>query len=135
MTDQINSDSIDKALSEIEIADWEDGPGKPVEWGMGVRRAATILREVKRQAGVTWVEAAISATPDGEVHFSWLVGRNRATLTIPNESTLVVGVRKFSPAPSYRTLLTDTEAVAFVLPAFYPARVEAAYTEPNKDEQ
>ena len=131
MSDQA-IDEMETADWEMETADWEDGPGKRVEWDTKMR-AAAILLETRRQAGPAWAEAATSATPSGGVHFSWRVGGNRATLTVLSGNAPVVGVRKLSPSPSRRKELTDTEAVAFVLPAFTTDGSEASYTGPNGD--
>ena len=111
-------DAIER-MNAMETADWEDGPGNPVE-GETADRAAALLLEIKRQAGPAWVEAATSATPDGGVHFSWHMGGNRATLTVLGGNAPVVGVCKLSASPSCRKEMTDAEAVAFVLPAFSP---------------
>jgi len=101
-------------------ADWDDEEGKPVS-SETARRAQFLLRDVARRAeagGKGWSSPAISATPDGGIHFSWLVGGSRVALTIFAPFTETVCVSKLRGESSHRELLSDGDAVERVLQAF-----------------
>jgi hypothetical protein len=127
-------DTIEALLAKIDSArengaDWDDQEGQPVSFDTA-KRAKTLLRDAALRAegnGKVWTSPAISATPTGGIHFSWLISGSRVTLTIfaPYQDTVCVS--KLQGEASRRELLSDYGAVGRVLQAFQTsAFVQAA---------
>lgn len=105
-------------------ADWDDGEGETVP-ASALREARAFLTYIARRTGMsrkTWASPAVTATPEGGIHLSWLVSRNRVTLTFRASQPEIVCVSKLQGEASRRELLPASEAAARVLEAFDAAR-------------
>ena len=111
-------------------ADWDDQEGTAVSLETS-QRTKLFLFDLARRAGAggwTWASPAVSATPEGGIHLSWHVSKNRVTLTFRASSSEVVCVSKLNGGTSQREVLPASEAVARVLSAFETASPAAAST-------
>lgn len=104
-------------------ADWDDQEGQAVPFVTAKRAKDFLLDAASRAegAGKAWVSPAVSATPEGGIHFSWLVSGNRVALTISAPYEHTVCASKFRGGTSRRELLSDYGAVERVLQAFEAA--------------
>ena len=121
---------VEQALSAVdrarnEGADWDDEPGQAVPFATA-KRAKELLIEAALRAegeGRNWANPTVSATPEGGIHFSWLVSGSRVAVTVfaPYEHTICVS--KFPGAASRREMVSDYGAVSRILQVFetYPA--------------
>ena len=113
-----------------EGADWDDAEGATVSTS-AIRDARAFVTNIARRTGAskkTWASPAVSATPEGGIHLSWHVSKNRVTLTFRASSSEIVCVSKFQGGPAQRELLPASEAVARVLNAFETASPAAVGT-------
>lgn len=104
----------------LGISDWDDEEGKPVHLKT-VIRAKKILSDIHssvKEAGKTWVNPAVSSTPEGGIHFSWLVSGNRAALTFLQSEYPIICVTKMFEKKSRRELLNDCETLDKVVQIF-----------------
>lgn len=118
-------EEVERALSLVDRAreqgaDWDEEEGQAVSFETA-QRAKSLLHDLARRAdagGKVWTSAAISATSNGGIHFSWLVAGSRVTLTVfaPHQDTICV--TKFRGQTSHRELLSDYGAVGRVVQAF-----------------
>jgi len=118
-------EEIERALARVDRArqqgaDWDNQEGQPVPFATA-KRAKAVIGEAARRAeamGKVWVTPAVSATPDGGIHFSWLLAGNRVTLTVfaPYRDTICVS--KFRGEAPRRELVSDYGAVSRALQAF-----------------
>lgn len=116
--------AVEKALSRIDHAreqgaDWDDEEGESVSFPTA-KRAKDLLIDAALRAeigGKAWTSPAISATPEGGIHLSWLVSSNRVALTVFAPYRDTVCVSKLHGGASQRELLSDFGAVERVLQA------------------
>lgn len=118
-------EDIERALSLVDRArtqgaDWDDEEGRAVPF-VTAKRAKDLLIDAASRAeavGKSWASPAVSATPEGGIHLSWLVSDNRVALTISAPYQHTVCVSKLRGGASRRELLSDYGAVERVLQAF-----------------
>lgn len=116
---------VDRALSLVDRAreqgaDWDEEEGHAVPF-ITAKRAKDLLIDAASRTeatGKVWVSPAVSATPDGGIHFSWLVADSRVTLTISAPYEHTVCVSKIRGEAPRRELLSDYGAVDRVLRVF-----------------
>ena len=109
---------VDRARAEG--ADWDDQEGQVVTSATATQ-AKVLLRKVALRAaetGKAWASPAVSATPDGGIHFSWLVDGNRVALTVFGPNRDIVCVQKLRGEPSRRELVTYLGAVDRIVQSF-----------------
>lgn len=111
--------SIVDQVSE-QGADWDDEEGQAVSSETAAHAKGLLLALAQRaeRGGWIWADPAISATPTGGIHLSWLVDGNRVALTVlaPNQPTVCVS--KLKGGSSRREMLSDLDAVDRILQAF-----------------
>ena len=109
-------------------ADWDDEPGQAVPFATAKRAKELLIEAALRAEGETrlWVNPAVSATPEGGIHFSWLVSGSRVAVTVfaPYEHTICVS--KSPGAASRRELVSDYGAVSRILQAFETSSAASA---------
>jgi hypothetical protein len=114
-------------------ADWDDQEGEAVSFETA-QHAKLLLRDLARrtEAGSkTWKSPAISATPDGGIHLSWLTTGSRVTLTVFAPFKDTVSVSKLRGEPSRRELVSDSGAVERVMKAFEASLHESSIGDRN----
>ena len=67
--------------AQAEGADWDDQEGKPVSVHTA-NSSKWLMARLAEIAKGNWVRPTISATPDGGIHFSWMVSEGRTCLTV-----------------------------------------------------
>ena len=101
-------------------ADWDNQEGQPVPFATATRAKAVIAEAARRAeaAGKVWVSPAVSATPNGGIHFSWLLAGSRVTLTVFAPCQHTICISKLRGEASRRELVSDYGAVSRALQAF-----------------
>lgn len=109
---------VDQA--QIQGADWDDEEGQAIPLDAAAKAKDFLITTARRSEhlGKAWESPAVSATPDGGIHLSWLVSQNRVSLTFRAFQGQIVCVSKFLGGAAKRELLPATEAVSRVLKAF-----------------
>ena len=128
-------EEVDRALSLVDRAreqgaDWDEEEGRVVPF-ITAKRAKDLLIDAASRteaAGKVWAGPAVSATPEGGIHFSWIVAGSRVTLTLSAPYEHTVCVSKIRGEASRRELLSDYGAVDRVLRIFEPALPSPAGT-------
>ena len=114
---------VDRA--QEQGADWDDEEGSPV-LPVTANRAKDLLTDIASRAeadGKDWASPAVSATPEGGIHFSWSIAQSRVGITVCASYENTVCVSKFRGGVSRRELLSDSGAAERVLQAI-PAVLE-----------
>lgn len=132
------SEDLKKLLLQVDQvreqgADWDDQEGQVVsqETADHAKRLLLTVAQRAEQGGWTWANSAVSATPEGGIHLSWLVSGNRVALTVFAPVTPTTCLSKLQGTSSRRELLSDGSTVERVLQAFQASTPSLSITDPQ----